>query len=260
MAQIFRTDPKRLGEFLISAGVVTKADIQQALAEKGKTGELLGEVLVRKGLASERDVAEVISAQFSIPFIEVDQFDISMDAFAAVDTELMEKYCFVPLDKLGDVLLIAMGGVLGKAVTDEIESKCGCSLQVVVSTATAVRAAIESQKRRRLLETGAAKKQQSEEALRDGIEEDVEIELLVASDSRPKDLAETEDAQIAREIERQLAEMGGDEAANEVERMPTSPQEEGDFQTAAPPEEPASRKTDSNDDDLFDPHVIKPGE
>ena len=260
MAQIFRTNPKRLGEFLITAGVVTEKDIHDALAEKEKTGEMLGEILVRKELASERDVAEVISAQFSVPFIDVDQFDISMDAFNMIDTELMEKHCFVPLDKLGGVLLVAMGGVLTGEVTDEIESNCGCSLQVVVSTAGAVRAAVESQKRRSQLEASQTEQLRSRETSAEDIEEDVEVELLGASENLSEDLAETEDAQITREIERQLAEMGGDDAAGEVRQIITSAEEADESEPDKPSKQSHAKKTESDDDDLFDPSIIKPSE
>jgi len=277
MANIFRTNPKRLGEFLISAGVVSEEDINKAVAEKKESGGLLGEVLVQMDAASERDIAEVISAQFSIPFIDVDQYDISSEAFSKLDAELMKEHCFIPLDKLGEVLLIAMGGVLSQAVAEKIEKECSCALQVVVSTAGAVRSAIETQVRRSRM--GSAP---PEEAAQDDklagvgeIEEDVEVELLNASGDASEDLAESEDAQIAREIEKQLKELGGDEAAalmqmeqdvqQQIEQAVTEDGDEADTsvskkdKTTRPAKKSKSARKIHPDDDFFDPSVIKPG-
>lgn len=58
------------GALLIEAGLVTREQLYQALAEGTRTGERLGEVLIRQGLTSEHDVARMLSEQFQLPLLE----------------------------------------------------------------------------------------------------------------------------------------------------------------------------------------------
>jgi hypothetical protein len=58
------------GALLMEAGLVTREQLYQALAEGTRTGERLGEVLIRHGLTSEHDVARMLSEQFQLPLLE----------------------------------------------------------------------------------------------------------------------------------------------------------------------------------------------
>jgi N-acetylglucosaminyldiphosphoundecaprenol N-acetyl-beta-D-mannosaminyltransferase len=60
------------GTLLIDAGLVTREQLYQALAEGTRTGERLGEVLIRRGLTSEHDVARMLSDQFQLPLLDAD--------------------------------------------------------------------------------------------------------------------------------------------------------------------------------------------
>jgi hypothetical protein len=44
MSNIFRTNPKRLGEFLVNSGIVNQKQIEEALREQKKSHLLLGEI------------------------------------------------------------------------------------------------------------------------------------------------------------------------------------------------------------------------
>jgi hypothetical protein len=60
------------GTLLMDAGLITREQLYQALAEGTRTGERLGEVLIRHGLTSEEDVARILSEQFQLPFLNAD--------------------------------------------------------------------------------------------------------------------------------------------------------------------------------------------
>jgi len=52
---------KRIGERLIDAGVITKEQLETALAEQKKTGELIGAILFSLGFISQKDLFRVLS-------------------------------------------------------------------------------------------------------------------------------------------------------------------------------------------------------
>ena len=60
--------PKILGQLLVDDGVLTVADLENALKEQQAHGGRLGEVLVRSGLATEDVVARTLARQLGLPF------------------------------------------------------------------------------------------------------------------------------------------------------------------------------------------------
>jgi MSHA biogenesis protein MshE len=46
----------KIGELLIEKGIITQAQLDQALAEQSKTGDRLGDLIVALGFASKEQV------------------------------------------------------------------------------------------------------------------------------------------------------------------------------------------------------------
>ncbi len=63
MVRLERFVRKRLGELLISAGLVTEDQVRQTLEEQKVTGELFGDILLAKGLVNESAIATAIVTQ-----------------------------------------------------------------------------------------------------------------------------------------------------------------------------------------------------
>ena len=59
-----------IGECLRQAGIVTETDLQSALIEHKRSGERLGFVLIRLGLATERQIAKALAGQLGFPYVE----------------------------------------------------------------------------------------------------------------------------------------------------------------------------------------------
>lgn len=63
-----QTLPKaRMGDMLVTAGVMTEKQLQWALENQKTSFKRLGEVLVDASLASEDDIAEARALQMEIP-------------------------------------------------------------------------------------------------------------------------------------------------------------------------------------------------
>ena len=57
---------ERLGNKLVSLGLLTPEQLEIALKEQDRTGELLGEVLLRLGFLTEEQLIEALSEQKGI--------------------------------------------------------------------------------------------------------------------------------------------------------------------------------------------------
>jgi type IV pilus assembly protein PilB len=134
---------RRLGGILMSEGLVTPEQITEALEKQKETGNLLGEILVELGYITENNLVKILSMQFQFPFISPMNYEISNEVLELVPAEMMYKHLFIPLDRFGNILTIAMGGLLEEEVVQEIKKLTGCDVRVYISPPSLVRRALE---------------------------------------------------------------------------------------------------------------------
>ena len=66
---------KRLGEILIERGKLDAANLERVLrVQEGDRNERIGAILIRTGIAAERDVIESLSIQLSLPLVQVSDY------------------------------------------------------------------------------------------------------------------------------------------------------------------------------------------
>ena len=63
--------PMGIGSVLIDRGLITKAQLDQAVAEQRASGERLDRVLVRLGLINRDQVLAAIGDQFHMPIVDL---------------------------------------------------------------------------------------------------------------------------------------------------------------------------------------------
>ena len=86
-----RATRKRLGEILIDQGLIQEEHLVAALQEQKRTGELLGETLVRLNYATEDDIASTIVIQFGLPFLPVKRYRINDDVKMLFPPRLLKR-------------------------------------------------------------------------------------------------------------------------------------------------------------------------
>ena len=98
----------RLGELLISRGLLSKEQLMVAIAKQAITGTLLGETLTKLGFVSSMEMGQVLADQAGIEFIDLSRHAISDEALKLVPRETAEATGFFPLDIRDGVLSIGM--------------------------------------------------------------------------------------------------------------------------------------------------------
>lgn len=130
---------KRLGDILVQEGLVEPGQLADSLVEQKRTGKLLGEILVESDLVSEWDIAKVISKQYQIPFILASSYEISPEVKELFDPRFLMQHQFVPLDRFGSILTIAVGAILSMEIVEAVRDKTGSDPFVYVGLASDVR-------------------------------------------------------------------------------------------------------------------------
>ncbi|GIW71501.1 MAG: hypothetical protein KatS3mg102_1043 [Planctomycetota bacterium] len=142
MTDVQKITRKRLGELLVAEGIVSQAQVEEALRQQERTGELLGEILVKAGYTGESDIAHCLCTQFAKPFIRPSQYDISREVLALLPPRLMAEHLFIPLDRFGNLLTIAIAGLLDAQTLLQIQKLTGCDIEVFIATASEVKQAL----------------------------------------------------------------------------------------------------------------------
>lgn len=98
----------KLGELLKSKGLLTDAQINVALAQQAITEDLLGDILIKLGFVSSKEVAKVLAEQAGIGFIDLDGYVLCEEALHLVSREIAERAGFLPINMENGILTIGI--------------------------------------------------------------------------------------------------------------------------------------------------------
>ncbi|MDP1919601.1 MAG: hypothetical protein Q8L14_25340 [Myxococcales bacterium] len=98
---------KKLGEILLSSGVVTQADLDLALGDQmGGEPARLGDLLISLGRLTSAQLARALSTQHSIPFVQLPP--VPADVMLVVPIEFQVQHRLVPFRVTSDAMSVAM--------------------------------------------------------------------------------------------------------------------------------------------------------
>ena len=128
------TEKTKLGEMLIEANLLTEEALRQAIQDQPKSHMKLGRILVRKGLVSEGDLAEIVSRQLNIERYHPDHYPIDLSLVQLIPIELAQQHQIAPIRKKGRLLTIATIDPLDIHTLDAIEMLTGCEVEPAIGT------------------------------------------------------------------------------------------------------------------------------
>ena len=132
----------RLGDLLISAGVIRPEQLNDALAIQKKTRERLGDVLINNGIITERQLIEALQMQLGVDFVDLTAVSIPLELARFVPRSIAKKYCVVPVKLQKDELYVAMSDPLNFEAQEEVKSASHKQVVPMIATRRAVEQAI----------------------------------------------------------------------------------------------------------------------
>jgi len=133
-----------LGDTLLNAGLVTKQQLDEALAVQNKTGEKLGHVLVSLGYLGEADLQRTLCADAGIPFLTDAELQPEPTAIALIPPELARLHSALPLKVESRHLVLVMADPFDLLTIRTLTRAAGRSVRIVCAQRDAVVRAIES--------------------------------------------------------------------------------------------------------------------
>ena len=136
MPSMKRMVSKQLGELLLERGIINQGQLEKALRFQKDNGGLIGQILVSLGFAKEEEIAQSLTVQYGFPYLPLECYDINAEAIRLIPQNVALQYNLVAIDKIGDLLTVAMSNPLNYQAIEDIEILTKCKVQVFVSTMT----------------------------------------------------------------------------------------------------------------------------
>ncbi len=111
---------KSLGELLVEMQIVNEKQLEELMLEQRRTGELLGRIVVRQGLASEKEIMDALAAQTDMPVVTLSRLKINPKIINKISPSLARIYKVVPIREEGKVLLVALSDPFNTQVLDDL--------------------------------------------------------------------------------------------------------------------------------------------
>jgi hypothetical protein len=103
---------KRIGEVLLEAGLITKRDLDEALADQEALGGRIGTILLDKNLITDHEYLLAVSSHMGIPAIDFSKLTIEGRVIKLISKDAAWKQMVLPVKVLktdsGEQLLLAM--------------------------------------------------------------------------------------------------------------------------------------------------------
>ncbi len=129
---------KRLGDILISEGIITEKQLEEAIALQAKEGGKLGEVLINLGYVNDEQRVVALSKQLAIPYISLASGRLTPTPDQNLETLLLHDFAIrnivLPLSRNLNSLTVVMFDPLDLILIDNLKKITGCEINPVVST------------------------------------------------------------------------------------------------------------------------------
>ena len=133
-----------IGECLRQSGILTEEDLQTALIEHKRSGERLGAVLIRMGLATERQIAKALASQLGFEYVDLVERPPDPSAVVLIPKEVALKRNCIAVAVRKNALTVAMSDPLLFTLVQDLEFQTGYRIKQVVATRAEIIEAIQA--------------------------------------------------------------------------------------------------------------------
>jgi type IV pilus assembly protein PilB len=134
---------RKLGDILVDRGLITEADLQNALASQDEEREDLDEILMRRGLLSAQKLGETLAEQFEIPYREIIPETVNAQVIRLLPEAFARERHVVPITANHGDLTLAMASPDDLETIAEAELITGYRVEPVVAISSVIQATLD---------------------------------------------------------------------------------------------------------------------
>ena len=132
----------RLGDLLLSIGMITDKQLEDALKYQKETNTRLGTALQNLQFVTEQNIIEALHIQLGIEFVDLSETVIPPEMAQVITKNIAKKHNVVPLRVDKDTLYLAMSDPLNFVAIEEVKRATRKKVVPVIATNNAVERAI----------------------------------------------------------------------------------------------------------------------
>lgn len=138
-----RLEYSRLADVLGERGMCEPQALREALQFSGRGNAPFAEAVVSASLVSDWELSRVVSEIYNLPFLTVEMYDPDPVARKGLNTAFLIEHGLVPLNRYGQMLTVAMPGMVPAEVLALLAADTDLTILPVVGTVQSNRRWIE---------------------------------------------------------------------------------------------------------------------
>lgn len=126
-------EKRKIGEILVEDGLLSKAQLEEALAFQKENGGLIGKILIDKKYVDEDSLIGALGKQFRVPYIPLKNYSINPDMAGMLTAEFCHENTAVAFDCDSKKVYVALADPLNDAAVEKIRTLTGRIPQVFLA-------------------------------------------------------------------------------------------------------------------------------
>jgi len=141
---LIRSAPgENLIKLLMKAERITQTQLDHASEMARLQDKKVSDVLFEQGLITPRDVASAISLHLNVPIIDLTRHTVQPEALQLVPEETAHRYNLIPLDVIGDSLVVVMADPGNIQAIEYVATQAKMRVQPAISPSEEIAKAID---------------------------------------------------------------------------------------------------------------------
>ncbi|RMF14562.1 MAG: hypothetical protein D6761_09280 [Candidatus Dadabacteria bacterium] len=136
------TERKSLGQILTGYGIISDAELEEALVKQKETGLRLGEQLEALGYCTVEDVEWALSTQFDLPLVRLTPDLIDADAARLVPAGLARAGTLIPTWAVGNEIGVVIADPTNRQVIEAVQETTDKTVHFSLGVPSEIRSAI----------------------------------------------------------------------------------------------------------------------
>jgi type IV pilus assembly protein PilB len=136
-----------IGELLVNAKILTREQLEEALATPRPPGKKIGQIFLERGWVSEAQLTQTLSLQLGVPWVSLYHIDFSRQLLNRVPREMAERFNIIPIfvrhvKGQGETLYVATDDPKNEAALNEIARAAQLPTRPMIAAPADIRSAI----------------------------------------------------------------------------------------------------------------------
>src|SRR5687768_11163121 len=143
MAAPVAVKSERLGDLLVSEGLITQEQLARAIQEQQQNGTRIGYNLIKLGFVKETDLTRLLARRYRMPAVDLKNFEVDLKVAKLVPAEITLKHQLLALKREGRTLTVAVTDPSQLGILDDLKFITGYEIFPVVGGEFTLRGILE---------------------------------------------------------------------------------------------------------------------